>query len=90
MNRFNDVLPEIDERPDGKGQCHECHKFEAPDEMAQLNGYYFCSSCLDPKQPAFDYLVSMIEHMAADIIGLKAERRRLSAENNQLKRRNAA
>ena len=89
MHRFNDALPEDDQRTDDKAQCYECQRYAVADEMAELDGKHFCDRCLDPKQPAFDFIVVMIEHMAAEIQGLKAERRRLTAELNLLRRKAA-
>lgn len=73
-----------------KIQCHECQRRDVvADEAACLDGKYFCDRCLDPMQPAFDYVMAMFEHMEAEIQGLKAERRRLTAELNMAKRRAA-
>lgn len=85
-NRFNDVLPEDFERNDGKATCRQCQRDSPVDGMAELDGLHFCSICLDPKQPAFDYVVAMIERMGAEIAGLKAERRKLTAQINMMRR----
>lgn len=73
MNRFLDQLPEYDERADGRCECQECKTLHPPDDMAHLNNRYFCAACLEPKQPAFDAVVSMVEHMESEIKGLTAE-----------------
>jgi hypothetical protein len=73
-----------------KVQCHECQRRDVvADKAACLDGKYFCERCLDPKQPAFDMVVTMFEHMEAEIQGLKAERLKLTAELSILKRRAA-
>lgn len=77
MDRFNNALPEDDERKDGKSECSHCLKLEDPEEMAHLNGNYFCAACLDPKQPAFDAVVGIVDWMAAEIQTVRVERRRL-------------
>lgn len=88
-NRFNDALPEDDKRTDGKAECHECHQLDNADDMAELNGWYFCSRCFDPQNAAHGYIVTMVDHMAAEIQGLKAERRKLTAEINMMRRKAA-
>ena len=77
MDRFNNALPEDDERKDGKSECSQCLKLEDPETMAELNSNYFCAACLDPMQPAYFAVVGIVDWMAAEIKTLRVERQRL-------------
>ena len=56
-----------------KGPCDECQRIAPLDEMALIASKYVCDRCLDPKQPAFDLVVSIIEQQEATIQGCKRE-----------------
>jgi hypothetical protein len=72
-----------------KGPCDECQRIAPLDEMALLVDKYICDRCLDPKQPAFDLVVSIIEQQEATIQGLRRECQDLRFELRSAKRRAA-
>ena len=72
-----------------KGPCDECQRIAPLEEMALLVDKYICDRCLDPKQPAFDLVVSIIEHQEAAIQGLRRECQDLRFELRSAKRRAA-
>lgn len=89
MHRFNDALPDSYYADQAKAQCDQCQRTAVADDMALLNGMYFCSRCLDPLAPAFDLVVSIVEHLEAEVMSLRAEARKLNAQLNAKERKAA-
>jgi hypothetical protein len=58
-----------------KGPCDECQRIAPLDEMALIASKYVCDRCLDPKQKAFDLVISIIEQQEATIQGLRGDLR---------------
>ncbi len=58
-----------------KGPCDECQRIAPLEEMALIASKYICDRCLDPKNRAFDLVVSIIEHQEAMLQGLRGELR---------------
>ena len=58
-----------------KGPCDECQRIAPLDEMALIASKYVCDRCFDPKQKAFDLVVSIIEQQEATIQGLRGDLR---------------